>query len=85
MPNLGPLGGHLNLPRVPDLSEIIGFVHRNILAPENPSVTLVRRIPQTTSSSGSAATTSCSNNPNADTCAKPTDISLALPIGLGVA
>ena len=84
MPYIGALGGHLNLPRLPELSEILGFVQRNILAPDAPSGTLLRRSPNPTSAPASA-TTSCVNDANDDTCQKPTDTSLGLPIGLGVA
>jgi len=83
MPVFGAQVGHLNLPRVPDLSEIIGFVHRNILAQDTPTATLVRRVPSSATSSSAAST--CSDNSTGDTCAKPTNTSLGLPIGLGVA
>lgn len=83
MPVFGAQAGHLNLPRVPHLSEIVGFVHRNVLAQDAPTATLVRRTPA--SAPSSAATAACTDSSMADTCAKPTDTSLGLPIGLGVA
>lgn len=82
MPVFGGQVGHLNLPRVPDLSEIVSFVHRNILTQDTPTATLIRRDP---SSATSSAASTCSDSSAGDTCAKPTNTSLGLPIGLGVA
>lgn len=80
MPIFGAKVGHLNLPRVPDLSEIVDFVHRNVLIQDTPTATLARRDP-----SSATSTSTCTDNGTADTCAKPTNTSLGLPIGLGVA
>jgi len=82
MPVFGAQVGHLNLPRVADLSEIIDFVQRNVLAKDTPTVTLARRVP---SSATATSTSTCTDNGTANTCAKPTNTSLGLPIGLGVA